>query len=313
MGLNKTRLQELQQQVMRKKHVDARMKQLYAQQKELMEKVAIMKAGMLAEQDDVNCLEGRSLAHYFYRVVGKLDEKLDKERVEAYAAEVRYDAAVCELEAVTADLHNIQEELIRLGDCEEEFFLLFQEKALGIRVGGTPQSVELIQYDENIVYLENQLREIEEAMAAGRDANALADKALDHLNSAKGLSIWDLTGGGLIADALKYGQLDVAQDYIEQLQVQLRRFKTELADVAIDTKVQIGIDGFLQFADYFFDGLFADWAVMDEISLSQKRLKEIKSKIHSAMNQLTTLKKMSQQELDKEMAERELLVVEHDT
>ena len=35
-------------------------------------------------------------------------------------------------------------------------------------------------------------------------------------------------GGGLMADLAKYEELDDAQEQIEQLQVELRRFKTEL-------------------------------------------------------------------------------------
>lgn len=267
----------------------------------------------MAEQRDVERLEARSLANFFYQVVGKMDAKMDKERVEAYAAEVRYDAAVRELETVTEDLRKVQQELVQLGDCEEEYFLRFQEKAQAMRAGGTPRAAELMQLDENIAYLQNQMREVDEALTVGQAAKLLADQVLASLDSAEGYGVWDMLGGGLIADALKYEKLDDAQRSIEKLQIQLRRFKTELADVTIDTDMHIGIDGFLQFADYFFDGLFTDWMVMDEISHSQERMKEVRSQIYRALSQLNTLKSASQQELDKETARRERLVVEHDT
>ena len=125
---NTTRLQQLHQQVIRKKHLNDRMEQLCDQQCDLIGKVEIMKEALLAEQDDVACLEGRSLARYFYLVVGKLDEKLDKERVEAYAAQVRYDAAVRELTAVNDDLHQIQMELEALEGCEEAFPNCFKRR-----------------------------------------------------------------------------------------------------------------------------------------------------------------------------------------
>jgi len=35
--------------------------------------------------------------------------------------------------------------------------------------------------------------------------------------------------------------------------------------------MQVNVDGFLRFADYFFDGLFADWAVLDRINQSQEQ------------------------------------------
>lgn len=53
---------------------------------------------------------------------------------------------------------------------------------------------------------------------------------------------------------------------MEYLQSQLRAFRTELADVTISADFQVNIDGFLRFADYVFDGIFADWAVLDRIN-----------------------------------------------
>ena len=41
-----------------------------------------------------------------------------------------------------------------------------------------------------------------------------------------------------------------------------RRFKTELADVEITADLQITVDGFLKFADFFFDGLFTDLSLI---------------------------------------------------
>ena len=42
------------------------------------------------EQLDVERLERRSLTNYFYQVVGKLDDKLTKEKKEAYEAKLAY-------------------------------------------------------------------------------------------------------------------------------------------------------------------------------------------------------------------------------
>ena len=52
---------------------------------------------------------------------------------------------------------------------------------------------------------------------------------------------------------------------------------------------QVNVDGFLRFADYFFDGLFADWAVGDRISESQTSVMSVRYKIEQAMNKLTSM------------------------
>jgi hypothetical protein len=50
--------------------------------------------------------------------------------------------------------------------------------------------------------------------------------------------------------------------------------------------MQVNIDGFLRFADYFFDGLFADWAVSDHIHSSQESVESTKYQIQSVLGKL---------------------------
>lgn len=140
-----------------------------------------------------------------------------------------------------------------------------------------------------ICYLESQSRELDEALAAGEAALSTADQIADSLRSAEEWSDWDLVGGGLITDLAKHRHLDEAQASVERLQSQLRRFKTELADVTITADFQVGIDGFLRVADYLFDGFFADWMVLDRIQQSRRQVQETRSQIRSTLDDLRTL------------------------
>ena len=81
-------LKELWQQVAEKKSCEAKQKELTAQRDTLADRLKKLEKSKLAEQADVDRLEGHSLAAFFYQVIGKMDEKLDKERQEAYAARV---------------------------------------------------------------------------------------------------------------------------------------------------------------------------------------------------------------------------------
>lgn len=84
----------------------------------------------------------------------------------------------------------------------------------------------------------------------------------------------------MLSDMVKHSHLDEAQQRVKYLQVQLRRFKTELTDVTIHADIQVSIDGFLRFADYFFDGLFADWAVLDKINNPKLRYRIPKARLN---------------------------------
>ena len=69
----------------------------------------------------------------------------------------------------------------------------------------------------------------------------------------------------------------------------LRKFKTELADINIQANMQVNVDGFLRFADYFFDGLFADWAVGDKINQSMNSVSSTKSQISRTLDKLISM------------------------
>ena len=95
---------------------------------------------------------------------------------------------------------------------------------------------------------------------------------------------------------------------METLQSQLRRFKTELADVTINADIQVSIDGFLRVAEYFFDGIFADWAVLDQIRQSQQQVQLIRNQIEIVLNHLYTLINQTDAELSRISREIEQLI-----
>ena len=78
-------LKELLAQCARKKKLEASAAELRRQRDTYAARAEELKEAMREEQADVDRLEGRSLAAFFYNVVGKMDEKLTQERQEAYA------------------------------------------------------------------------------------------------------------------------------------------------------------------------------------------------------------------------------------
>lgn len=286
MILYNEQLRILYDMVCRKQHLEKMREELKEQKNVLSDNVNRLKEISRKEQADVDKLEGGSLAAFFYNVIGKMDEKLTKEREEAYAAAVKYDAAVKELEKVEEDLQNNEADLEKLGTCEEQYEELLELKKERMKTSGHWAAEKIFEFEQRLTYLANEERELEEALEAGAAAEGLVEDVLDSLSSAENWGTFDVLGGGLIADAMKYSDLDEAQRLIEDLQNQLRRFKTELADVTIDSELNVKVDGFLQFADFFFDNLFTDWAVMDKIRNSKLQVENTGEQIQSVMAKL---------------------------
>ena len=262
------------------------------------------------EQEDVEKLEGRSLANYFYQVIGKLDDKLDQERKEAYAAKVKLDAAERELAGIEFDIKGIQEQITDVLVAEARYKDALELKRRQLKDSGTQVADQILSMEERIAALQAQKQEIKEAISAGYSARSTADRILSELEDADGWNTWDiLGGGGIITHMAKHSHLDEAQDLVQELQSQLRRFKTELADIQISANMQVNIDGFLRFADYFFDGLFADWAVGDKISQSLSSVSNTKSEINRMLDRLNDMEKAVDQKIQQKKTKLEQFVV----
>ena len=281
---------ELLQKVARKPSLEAKLRELQNQRREYDREVISLRVAFRQEQEDVEKLEGRSLAIYFFQVVGKLDEKLDQERKEAYAAKVKLDAAERELAGIESDISEIHGQLNEIRVAEAQYKDELERKRATLRASGTTTADQIIEIEQRIAATEAQKREIKEAISAGYSARGTADRILSELNSADGWNTWDMFGGGgIITHMAKHSHLDSAQDLVSELQSKLRRFKTELADIQITANMQVNVDGFLRFADYFFDGLFADWAVGDKISQSMNSVSSTKSQIGRTLDKLNSM------------------------
>lgn len=282
-------LRELQAQCTRKKKLEASAAELRTQRDTYRLRAQELEQSFQQEQADVDRLEGRSLSAFFYNVIGKMDEKLTQEKQEAYAARVKYDAATRELAGIEEDLHRCEAELESLQGCESRYEAVLKEKIQAVKKAGGDVAEQILKLEERTAYLESQKRELEEAVSAGRAALTTADQIAGSLDSAEGWGTWDLFGGGLISDLAKHSHLDDAQASVEFLQSQLRRFKTELSDVTISADFQVNIDGFLRVADYLFDGIFADWTVLDQIHQSQAQIQNTRSQICNVLDYLHAL------------------------
>ena len=303
-------LRQLVDQMARRHKVKAMVEHLEGRQLDLASQARQLKEQTYREQLDVDRLEGFSLAKLFYQLSGRLDEQLEKEEAEACAAALRYDAKRRELETVERDLADRRRELDSLENCQETYQRLLEEKAAVMKSMNAYYGDRICALEERITYLGAQDREIQEAIQAGQAALVDIDAIQGSLSSAEGWGTFDLLGGGLISDIAKHSHLDEAQRQVNALQRSLSRFRTELADVAIQADLQIQVDGFLRFADYFFDGIFADWAVMDRIRNSKNQVADVERSVRSVLDRLNRSLSASRQEREAKKRELDELVLQ---
>ena len=304
-------LSRLQQEVAMRHPLEKKLQELGQQRTHYYDRVVSARIDYRKEQEDVDKLESRSLVNYFFRVVGSMDEKLTKERQEAYAAKVKLDAAERELAGVEADISAVTDQLNAIRLLEEQYREAKKQKGAALRATDTPIGIKIMELEQRLADLEAMKKEIREAIYAGYGARSLADRILSELNDADKWNTWDLIGGGgVITHVAKHGHLDEAQDLVYELQSKLRKFKAELADVRISGDLQVNVDGFLRFADFFFDGLFADWAVGKQISRSYGSVESTKKQVERALQKLEDLQSVTEHQREETKKELDDVIVQ---
>ncbi len=132
-------------------------------------------------------------------------------------------------------------------------------------------------------------QEIKEAIFAGERALRALKVAQEDLGSARNWGIADLLGGGFFVNLIKHSRLEGASAHMETAREELKSFQRELRDVALYTELQLNIGDFLTFADFFFDGLIADYMVQSKITDARRQVEQAISQVEQILADLRRL------------------------
>ena len=132
----------------------------------------------------------------------------------------------------------------------------------------------------------NDRKEINEAIAAGEQALNSLYAAQEKLDSAKGWGWLDLFGGGFFTDMIKHSKIEDASQCMENAKYYLKAFQKELNDVHLSMDLRMEVGGFLSFADFFFDGLVADYLVQSKIEDARRQVADAINMISDILNTL---------------------------
>ena len=135
--------------------------------------------------------------------------------------------------------------------------------------------------------MKDQYTEIREAIGAADQTLFHLYEAQKCLKSAGNWGILDILGGDLISTFMKRKRMGNAEQELSQARYAVQNLARELQDVNDIASIHIETDDFLSFADYFFDGVIADWMV-------QSRIANAKRQVEQAIYKVETLKKRLQ-------------------
>ena len=279
-------LEQVRQKLDRARKLSAVMEDLKAQHEERKRAAEDALKVLYREQEDVEELERLSFASFLARIRGEQAERLDQERREAVAAKARYDAARRDREDLEARFQAAQKERAGLEGPRGRWKALMEEKEELLCQAGGERAKRLIQIGCDLDSLGAQIRELDEAICAGKDVGYALDQMIGQLDSAAGWGTWDILGGGMLATMAKHGRMNDAQNAAFQARQAISRFRTELADVSQLRVPDLQVGEFTSFADYFFDGLFVDLYIQDKIGTARRSAEETAAQVEDLLSQL---------------------------
>ncbi|NEU59768.1 hypothetical protein [Paenibacillus sp. ALJ109b] len=262
-----------------------RLEKLNQEEAEWKRKVQQRLEHLQKEQNDVDRLNNMTLSAFFYHLIGKKEDRLEKEELELMESKAEYDTACQMLTDIQKQRSQAQQQLD--GQRQYQFWQSDYKVLLGKKENDLlDKDAELQQMAEDREHLSGELQELNEADREGQyllDALERAEKAL---SSAGNWGVYDMMGGGMISTHIKRSRMDDAQVAIVDAGRRLRRFQKELEDVKMAVNTELHLGGLLSFADYFFDNLFVDWMVQDKIRKAETQVKDGLSAVRSTLRVL---------------------------
>ncbi len=134
---------------------------------------------------------------------------------------------------------------------------------------------------------QNYEKEKREAIESGNRALRSLEEARNQLDKANGWGIADMLGGGFFTTFAKRSKMERAKGLMDCARYDLQAFSRELRDIRMTCHLDIKTDGFLSFADYFFDNLFVDWMVQDRIQEAARQVDTAICRVQEVLNQLS--------------------------
>lgn len=270
------------------------LKDLEKQLMDLERKEADLSWQLKKEEEDVEKLNKASITVMFYTILGSKDKQMEKERQEALAVRLKLEETLTEIDAIKNSIYKLRTERMEYSGYGQKYNTLYEQKYNLLKNGGREDAKQIIDIEEAISFCQSNLKEIEEAITVGKRIIDRVLSAESSLSSAEGWGVWDMLGGGLITDMVKHSHIDDAKSAVSEIQNLLNQFRSELTDIKIESDVEINIEGFVKFADFFFDGLIADWVIQSKINDSKESVAQVKRGVESVLSRLESMKRAAE-------------------
>ena len=132
--------------------------------------------------------------------------------------------------------------------------------------------------------------QVSEAINLTNQILGYVEQAERSLSSARNWGFFDVLGGGFIVDMIKHHKLGKAREAMESVNYLMQRLQQVLGSLQLPADYRMEIGNFATFADFFFDGVFADLYMQSKIMQSLDEVRRLKSKLYELKSRLENIR-----------------------
>ena len=129
----------------------------------------------------------------------------------------------------------------------------------------------------------------QEALSKIDEILSLTNEAKSKFKRARNWGVFDILGGGLIADLFKHSNLNSAKSLMERISCNLEQLRSILGTIIIPEDYRMNMNGFITFADFVFDDIFFSTWMTFKIISSIQQVEELENKLLTLKTHLESI------------------------
>lgn len=298
MTYDEVRFEAIKEKLSKREDLVSRLDDLNGKKKQIKRNLAVLEAEAHNEQVDVINLEEKTFTSVVFDILGKKEQKLEKERAEAREAAAKRDAARLELENISAEVCACE---VQIEGCEKEYISILSERLLQIKKSSASATEYAIVLSDILARRREDTEKLNAIAEVSQDAVSVAEQVIEELSVVDDLVARDIVGGGVLLKMRKHEHISEVERLYRVLEKKLSALNEKTVDIVIGAGEKIVLGGLGGVDDFFWDNFFTNWDMVDRVEEAQRSINKTVAQISELQARLSIIKKYNE-------AEKELLV-----
>lgn len=265
------------------------------------------------ELADVKRLEELGLRSLFKKVLGDLEQAIEKERKEYLAAFLKHRSIEEEIELLEYEKKILQEKFIDPAKIDKDIEALIKKKEFLLKAHDSKFSKELFKRESELGRFKNLIHKANRAIGLADASSKIVKEIKIQLLELLDVQGWPIMNKGMYARVLKKTYIEKARAKAIQANVRLEEFGENVQKLFREKELKFDFKPFFNFLDNFYSNLITDYEIKNKLEATLQDLDDTLDEVEANKAFIVTeLKKYDRVKANKE-AELRIFIQDYKT